>query len=375
MRYELFWKNKILTRERMRSEAHTVWEFGEQETVDIDDIGDYVDLDEYRYIEGDALKRFKLDPPFVAELRDVTILDGTGDAVTRDGEFVMDVKARAVSSTLDVVKEWARDAVEIPSSDEFDFEVAVSFCGAVRPDGFVNYWGWVHHYLTRLEGVATYRAETGVDPVIILPEGAPRFARESLEFFGFGDLVVEWEPAQRLRVERLIVPSNRFPERMGAEYMLKRVVSPSAARWLRDEANRRLSPYETDTYDKLLISRQDAGVREIENHQEINSLLASLGSNTVVLSELPFEQQVFHFMRAEIVIGLSGAGMVNMIFNKGGLFVIIFGDVLVPSYYYLSACLNNKIKFLKGNSVENQRLSVINRNVVVDEDDLKNILS
>ena len=89
---------------------------------------------------------------------------------------------------------------------------------------------------------------------------------------------------------------------------------------------------------KVYISRSARGSRNIANEPDMIEALQSRGFTKVEFERLTVVQQAELMSRAEIVVGVHGAGFTNLTFCKPGTRVIeIFGDYIVPCYWALSA--------------------------------------
>ena len=254
-----------------------------------------------------------------------------------------------------------------PQSPTVDIKVGVALTAVQRVDNRWNYWRWLKEYVPRLQGVAAFTRETGVIPTIFIPAGAPSFVRDSLAFFGHTRNVSEWNPGTEVHVERMIVPSNRYPERFSRmKFWKEKIIAPSAAAWLHEKAQHAVDQVDIELSPRVLISRADVGRREIANRGEVEAYLAEHGFVTYELARMSFTEQAALFAQAEHVVGMTGAGMTNMLFSKDCLFSVIYGDVLAPAFYYLSQCVPVEFNAVVGDSVASEGVSALNRNIKLD---------
>jgi len=94
---------------------------------------------------------------------------------------------------------------------------------------------------------------------------------------------------------------------------------------------------------KLYISRSARGSRNIANEPVLVKALQARGFETVEFERLTVVQQAELMARAEVVVGVHGAGFTNLSFCKPGTQVIeIFGDYVVPCYWALCAVADLK---------------------------------
>ena len=88
---------------------------------------------------------------------------------------------------------------------------------------------------------------------------------------------------------------------------------------------------------KVYISRSSRGSRNIANEPAMIEALQSRGFTTVEFERYSVVEQAELMSRAEVVVGVHGAGFTNLTFCKPGTRVVeIFGDYIVPCYWALS---------------------------------------
>lgn len=113
-------------------------------------------------------------------------------------------------------------------------------------------------------------------------------------------------------VDRLIVPSTHaIPPEM---HFNPWIVSTLREKLLRNDG----------TGDKLyILSRADVGSRRnIANFDELEKELAELGFESIVIGNLPYDQQVSILADAKMIISPHGGNMTNMVSHPGGLKVL-----------------------------------------------------
>lgn len=101
--------------------------------------------------------------------------------------------------------------------------------------------------------------------------------------------------------------------------------------------------------NRILISRERAKMRRIENHGEVAAELGEHGFREVVLEELSIEEQIELFFDAEFVVGAHGSGLVNVLFSKDIHVLELFpATYVVPHYYYLSKSVGHRYSYWCG---------------------------
>lgn len=77
-----------------------------------------------------------------------------------------------------------------------------------------------------------------------------------------------------------------------------------------------------ETFDRIYISRQHAGLRRIENETALIELLTGFGFQAVELETLSPQQQAALFHNARYIVGPHGSGFANLVFTQPGYTLI-----------------------------------------------------
>jgi len=192
---------------------------------------------------------------------------------------------------------------------------------AVLAPSYYNYYHWSIECLTRVCELSVYMdAHPAEDVQIIVPPELPGWAHESLEMLGVADRCVQMD--EPIRVDRLLVPSFGDPTRLECEWLRDQVTAPK-------EAHRR-----------IFIARTDATRRRVGNMDELQRVFNRWDIEVVVLSELSVREQIDLFSEAELVIGVTGAGLANLIYSFDADCLVIFGDLKGNTYPRLCEILS-----------------------------------
>ena len=73
---------------------------------------------------------------------------------------------------------------------------------------------------------------------------------------------------------------------------------------------------------KLYVSRRKANRRHVLNESELQSALESIGFQTVCFEEITLREQIKICSSADIMVGIHGAGLANMLFMRNGAHVV-----------------------------------------------------
>lgn len=117
-------------------------------------------------------------------------------------------------------------------------------------------------------------------------------------------------------------------------------------RFLRQTAWRMFCPQLDSMPGKaIFVSRKSASVRRLVNDQQARALLCSLGFRVLECERLTLRQQVQEFSSADIVVGLHGAGLTNIVYSPKGSHVIeILSNSPCKIYESLAVALGMEYK-------------------------------
>ena len=181
----------------------------------------------------------------------------------------------------------------------------------------VNYYHWLFDILVRF-----YLLELGniqYDKIIISNQHNFKYQRETLDLFGVEySKLFTCHKNFHLEANKIIVPSlvgyyGRMPK--------------WACNYLRNKFLRYSS--KVVGYERLFISREKAGQRNIVNEEQVLGVLKKYGFRKVILEELPVLEQINLFASAEAVVAPHGAGLANLVFCKPDTKVI---ELFSPNY-------------------------------------------
>lgn len=197
-----------------------------------------------------------------------------------------------------------------------------------------NYYHWTIQCLPRLAGVERYREQTGKDPTLIIPEDPSSWMLESLELLGVSDQRL-YRMDRHCHVEELVVPSHPKP-------------SPAECRWLRERMHEAVgveSAEDTNSANRIYISRQGATRRRVRNEAAVMDTLRPYGFERYALEELSVAEQVRLFANAEAVVSPHGAGLANTVYADSTAVVELFGDAKKTTFYRLSDVLGHEYTY------------------------------
>lgn len=149
------------------------------------------------------------------------------------------------------------------------------------------------------------------------------------------------------------------------KYLLK-----DTAKWIVSK----IEVISSETYSKIYISRKKAQYRHVINEEELSTFLNKEGFKTLYFEDYKFSEQVNLIRNAEIVVGVCGAGLSNILFMREGthVFNLIHKDVHEFCFYNIANCVDVNYSHIicDGNHKTNAAFS----DMVVSIKDLKNAL-
>lgn len=90
---------------------------------------------------------------------------------------------------------------------------------------------------------------------------------------------------------------------------------------------------------KRVFIRRSAPVRRLSNEREIRALLSSQGFLSIDPSQFSLREQIALLKDADVVVGVMGAAMTNLVFSHCGGIVINLAPAVMPDtfFYFLAA--------------------------------------
>lgn len=280
--------------------------------------------------------------PFAAEIHNAQIV--TEQLLVFDAEhFYLDsYHDTELTKTILPVHPWVGALAD--NSVEADFSMldrAKSDWPAIligSPHG-ANYHHWMLETLPRCWLFDEYPGLLSI-PIILPPLTKP-FQYETLaKVFGKSTERVrslQYSEQRYLGVNRLIFPS----------YLAPRGHSSRQLEWLRS----RFLTREGQPNRLIYVSRNDAiNQRRLINEPEVISFLSMLGFEVVTLSGLTHAEQVDLFTDAQVIVGVSGAGITNHIFSPPGAHIIEIHPSTYTNraYFFTTNILEQSYQFVIG---------------------------
>ena len=191
-----------------------------------------------------------------------------------------------------------------------------------------NYWHWLFDVLPRL---SLCNEVVGLDEIdyFLFPSLHKKFQNETLDFLNIPENKrLSSEKFRHIKANELIVTDH--PVAVTGDRSKHHNDPPGwIGQWLRDNFLNKNMITDKKNGKKIYIDRNvkissRKEQRIIENEEEVRKYLITNNFIPVKLHDLKFIEQVNLFYNADCVVGLHGAGFVNLVFCKHGTKVIEF---------------------------------------------------
>jgi hypothetical protein len=202
-----------------------------------------------------------------------------------------------------------------------------------------GYFHWLCETLPRIYLLTLLGFE---NPSVILPGPTTKnvnFIRESLNLL-FPDINFSFTQNRNvLKLRELIWISQ-----MGKPYQFNPLLINSFRQFVRGL----IKAYPDSPKKRLYISRKNAIRRKVSNEDKVEKLLEGFGFETVYPENYNFAEQIERFAQSEIIIGIHGAGLSNMIFLPDNSFVLELQRPMPAAtcFYNLANSLNLNYYYL-----------------------------
>ena len=226
-----------------------------------------------------------------------------------------------------------------------------------------GYFHWMYDSLPRL-----ILSLENSNNFIILPNEFQNidYVKSSLELLNFNNIKYT-KPNSIFLFKRLIFPTHSAPTGN---------FDPLVIHKLRDKL---LSNIETSLkiYDRIYISREKSMRRKVINEEALSSVLKRNGFHVLCMEDYSWKEQMYIFMTCNVLIGIHGAGLSNMIFMKEHSKVIEIrkkGDIINNCYFSLASALKHDYLYLQAQIIGSNEY-IQENNFIVDLNELNSILS
>ncbi len=261
-----------------------------------------------------------LPPAKVHVLRDVRI--GPGSRVVTAGDRIV-----AESLTVDMV-----DHVDVVHSEVRGRPAEIEGTVALYRSPWRPYFHTLIDHLPRAALLAQ-PAVRRLGPITVVHDGPLTSVEQALlpHLLGSAVTLLQVDPGVGIEADQVLLPGYVTRPWSGA-------IPSWYRRWIdREAASERFRVEHGRSRRRLYIDR--TGVRRrVLNREALDQVLERHDIETVDPMTMSIEEQVSSFRDADLVVGVTGSGLVNTIFSRSAHVVELQTGVdMLPAFYYLAA--------------------------------------
>lgn len=220
---------------------------------------------------------------------------------------------------------FSKNRLMYPAGESID-GLSLNLCGTLAISGG-NYAHWLIDGYSMLAMILDRYDISSFDHVVV-PTLKHDFHTDSLLNIGItADKIIEIMPLDCLQFANLVCAS---PPRDKSSSVVPGWVIDFYQEYASKVTNANAYP------KRVYISRKDAPGRNIRNESSLVAMLKQYGFENIELSQYRYDEKISIFKNAEIVVGLSGAGLTNLMFARSDLKVIEIMPKTSANYLYAS---------------------------------------
>jgi len=316
-----------------------MWHYGQNVNLVMDAPINSVTPPSYRTLIGEHA----IPKPFVCELTDVWLHGPLATVSTSGGQQVLEeagtesmLYTRAIGDLANHIKSirGKNSSGRHKRVQEHGIEGPVMHmiprswgtAGASSP----NYGHWLLEDLPRLRGVEFYQQHTGEHVKLLVRDDMPVWVRDHLRLLGFDSSSWVNYSFEKVKVNTLVVPKMSRINSHGTEY------APADRAWVADRLKTAADVGTTST-KRIFVSRQGQSRRKVLNYEEVKGVLDDHGIVSVEPETLSVQEQIQLFSGVELIVGVFGAGLTNMIFAEDASLLEIKPPNTQHTVYYVLA--------------------------------------
>ena len=180
----------------------------------------------------------------------------------------------------------------------------------------------------------------------MLPSNKRKYQKETLDILNiYKDRQISSENYRHITCDKLYVTSHPVVRSDNATKDIQNIPS-----WISNWLKKTFWLLIIKLFSKNLYDRSDSTsnvkhLRSIQNEEEVKKFLSSAGFENVRLSDYSFQDQVSIFNKAEIIIGLHGAGFANTVFSRPNTKIIELKVKTHPGKEIENLAISNKLSY------------------------------
>ena len=253
-------------------------------------------------------KKFELSKPFILYLKNATLIGKSSNPVVLDNKLNIILESinnhhRYLYYSESLYKIFTFKFFKTKKIDYLNLKV-VNFIGTISDNKF----HWLTEYLPRI--LYFYENKSITSYHFLLSSHGYEFQRNLLNLFGVkNDKIIIWNKLT-VRVNEVIIPSLRFDYHKSYKIFSQKTLSS-----FKKIISEKYKYLPKTKYKKIYIKRQN-NKRPIANEDDLILQLKKNKFAIIILENLSESKIVNYFRDAEIVIGMHGAGLTNIIFSE-----------------------------------------------------------
>ena len=265
-----------------------------------------------------------VEPFFTVSLRNVSSVGSHGLLITSSGKLVWETHQKLLEDvfrrTLDelglirLLSEIFFSVLPISGKRKVVREAAYLFPRVVeRPKGAgVNFGHWMLESLPQLRGVEHFQHHLRRKiPLFVNPQ-VNEWQKESLELMGFGANELIEKEETSIRFKRLLLSSTRNVHSQGME------LDPLSRKWVRERLTSKIKNIEhleeSGNVTKMAMFRQNHPERKIQNYEEVENGLKSLGFSCKSGFEIAtLNEELTYSRNVQILVAVFGSSIARIL--------------------------------------------------------------
>lgn len=235
---------------------------------------------------------------------------------------------------LQKLKQFIKDLLKFLVSSNMDFEIVNTGIWVINEKSS-RYFHWIGDVLPRIEGYVSLNKGIKISEIpIVLTEDYKNYDYVKTIISSYGLNVIYLEKDKKYKFKKLIVTSHAAPSGNYDE------------RLILEQSNRLKSIFvknKKESKNRVWISRQLADKRKIKNFSDIELILEKYDFQIYSFEDMSLNEQFEVVNNAEVLGGIHGAGLINMILLDQKSKVIEIrgrGDTHNNCFYSLSSALD-----------------------------------
>jgi capsular polysaccharide biosynthesis protein len=317
-----------------------MWRYGQNVNLVMDAPMNSVTPPSYRTLIGEHA----IPKPFVCELPDVWLHGPLATVSTSGGQQVLEEAGKESVLYSRAINDLAYNIKSISAKNTSDLRMRVQEHGIEGPVMHMiprtwgeqgrsspNYGHWLLEDLPRLRGIEFYERHIGEQVKLLVPENMPVWMRDHLRLLGFDSSSWMNYSFEKVKVNTLVVPKMSRINSHGTEY------APADRAWVADRLKTAADESTATSTKRIFVSRQAQGRRKILNFDEVKRVLDDHGIVSVEPETLSVQEQIQLFGGVELIVGVFGAGLTNMIFAEDASLLEIKPATTQHTVFYILA--------------------------------------